>query len=203
MGVPVSKSRVLGSAPFQRAGTQEAGGAKANRGTAASTNSQHAMRKLILILYRIDGALTLSTPVTGVAHGVPIRHNDKHGTDRAERDRSPGLRTALISALAACADKRFQQKVCKFLQGLSRDELEYIAEFLGACLLESSGDPAPRVPGQAASGIAHFDWHRWQSAEPRPARGLSDREHKMIVLHEYVCRANLKPFALPVEAEPI
>jgi hypothetical protein len=110
------------------------------------------------------------------------------------------LRTALISALAACAHEPFQQNACKFLQGLSRDELEYIAEFIGACVLESSGDPPPRVPWHRASGIAHFDWYRWRSAKPRPARGLSDREHKMIVLHEYLCRANLKPYALPVGA---
>jgi hypothetical protein len=103
------------------------------------------------------------------------------------------LRTALISAITACADDRLQKKARWFLQGLSNDELQYIAEFLGACLLESSRQEARIGRRELADGIAHFD--RLRSA---PRGGLTDPEHKMIVLLEYLCRCKLTRYALAV-----
>jgi hypothetical protein len=118
------------------------------------------------------------------------------GTDEAHliKDGSPGLRTALISAITACADDRLQKKARWFLQGLSNDELQYIAEFLGACVLESSRQEACSRR-QLADGIAQFN--RFRCA---PCGGLNDPEHKMIVLLEYLCRCNLTRYSLAMRA---
>ena len=116
------------------------------------------------------------------------------GTDEVYliKDRSPGVRTALISAITASAEERLQKKARWFLQGLSNDELQYIAEFLGACVLESSRHEASSRR-QLADGIARFD--RLRST---PSSG-HDPDHKMIVLLEYLCRCKLTcyPLALP------
>jgi hypothetical protein len=104
------------------------------------------------------------------------------------------LRTALISAIAACAEQRFQKKAREFLQGLSRDELQYIAEFLGACVLESVGHSA-LSRRELADGIAQFEQVRRASPD-----GGGDREHKMILLLEYLCRSQLTHCSLAVRA---
>ncbi|MGA2591241.1 MAG: hypothetical protein ABSH32_15080 [Bryobacteraceae bacterium] len=105
------------------------------------------------------------------------------------------MRRALVSAATACVEERLQRKARKFLQGLSTDELQYIAEFLGACVLESWGDTACSR-SQLADGIAHFDRFR-----PAPAGCLSDQEHKMILLLEYLCRCKLTHCSLAARAE--
>jgi len=105
------------------------------------------------------------------------------------------LRTALISAISACAEQRFQRKARKFLLGLSTDELQYIAEFLGACVLESLGRSA-LSRRELAEGIAQFEQIRRESAER-----FNDREHKMILLLEYLCRSQLTHCSLALPAE--
>ena len=75
------------------------------------------------------------------------------------------MREALISAISSFAGGRFHRKARRFLQGLSTDELQYIAEYLGTGVVEP-GDTC------AADGAA--------------SGGLSDREHKMILLLEYL-----------------
>jgi len=95
------------------------------------------------------------------------------------------LRTALISAIAACAAKRFRKTARNFLQGLSTDELQYIAEYLGACVLESV-EGAALSRAELAAGIAQFARVR-QGNRPRG----KDYEHKMILLLEYLCRCQL------------
>jgi hypothetical protein len=110
------------------------------------------------------------------------------------KDRGPGLRAALISAITAFAHERLQKKARWFLHGLSNDELQYIAEFLGACVLESAGHETCSRR-QLADGIAHFD--RFRSA---PCGGRDDSEHKMIVLLEYLCRCQLTHYTPALRA---
>ena len=105
------------------------------------------------------------------------------------------MRTVLISAITECAEERFQKKARKFLQGLSRDELQYIAEFLGACVLESWG-PVPLGRRELADGITHFEQVRCACRD----RG-GDQEHKMILLLEYLCRSRLTHCCLAVRTE--
>jgi hypothetical protein len=94
------------------------------------------------------------------------------------------VRSALVTALTACAGSRERQGVRDFLLGLSWDELEYIAEFVGSTILESAG-LCPVNREQLAGRIAEFDHGR----TARPAISPdSDRYHKMIVLMEFLCR---------------
>ena len=92
-----------------------------------------------------------------------------------------GMRADLISAITSCTGARHQRQSRKFLQGLSTDELQYIAEFLGASILESAHRAAGR--GELAESIAFFERRR-----PAAAASARDRDHKMILLLEYLCR---------------
>ena len=47
------------------------------------------------------------------------------------------MRNSLVAALVACADQPLKAKARRFLAGLSSDELQFIAEFLGSSILES------------------------------------------------------------------
>jgi len=72
----------------------------------------------------------------------------------------------------------------RFLRGLSCDELQFIAEFLGACVLEARHDCA-RGRGELAREIASFQ------AATGAGEASPDREHKMILLLEFLCRSGV------------
>jgi len=99
------------------------------------------------------------------------------------------VRPALISAIAACAEHRSQRKARKFLQGLSTDELQYIAEFLGAYVLESGQPGFSRR--ELADHIARFEQVRCA-----PPKCRADQDHKMILLLEYMCSSGSGRLAL-------
>jgi hypothetical protein len=80
------------------------------------------------------------------------------------------VRNALVTALLACSDSSLKTKARRFLQGLSSDELQFIAEYLGACILESAG------PCQGSAGYC-----------PE----TPDQDHKMILLLEYLRHSGL------------
>jgi hypothetical protein len=86
------------------------------------------------------------------------------------------FRQTLITALSACAEGSVRLRARRFLMGLSADELEFIAGFLGACIVESSDDLA------RAAGTVQFH----QSRMARASLRRSDHENKMIVLREYL-----------------
>jgi hypothetical protein len=91
------------------------------------------------------------------------------------------LRSTLVAALVSCTDSPHKSQARRFVEGLSADEMQFIAEFLGACVLDPSGQScASRA--QWAERIA-----RYQQASA--GRGSPDREHKMILLLEYLCRS--------------
>ena len=92
------------------------------------------------------------------------------------------MRNALVAALTSCADNPFQSKARRFLSGLSSDELQFIAEFLGACVLES-GRKCRCSRAQWAEEIAEF-----QRARDAGGGWSEDQDHKMILLLEYLCR---------------
>jgi hypothetical protein len=80
------------------------------------------------------------------------------------------VRTTLVAALAACAESKVRARARKFLSGLSADELQFIAGYLGARILQSAGQDACYEQWPAAAGVGC------------PA----DRDHKMILLVEYL-----------------
>jgi hypothetical protein len=92
------------------------------------------------------------------------------------------LRQDLVAALAACADCSSKAKARSFLSGLSADELQFIADFQAACILESSCSTRCSRE-QLAERIAAFQ---------RSRGATSDQDHKMILLLEYLCRSGMQ-----------
>lgn len=80
-------------------------------------------------------------------------------------------RRELVAALADCADHPYRPVARRFLCGLSADEMQFIAEFLGASILELQETCRLEGPG---------------------VRGASDRNHKLLVLSEFLRRTGLE-----------
>ncbi len=100
------------------------------------------------------------------------------------------MRETLVTALVSCADSSLQPKARRFLAGLSCDEMPFIAEFLGACILEPSRNRSCSR-AQLADCVAQFQRSRgWAGA-----RSTQDRDHKMIVLLEYLCQCRTADLA--------
>ncbi len=99
-------------------------------------------------------------------------------------------RQDLVAALSAYTENPFRSKTRRFLLGLSADELEFIAEFLGSSILEG-GDPCGWSRARMAERIGAF-----RGSRPGGARGI-DNDHKLILLLEYLCRSGLKRIAQP------
>jgi hypothetical protein len=82
------------------------------------------------------------------------------------------LRDTLIAALTSCAASSFKPKARRFLSGLSCDELQFIAEYVGSRILESSfGTPLADDPPQ-----------RLSTCQPQLREDL---EHKMVLVTEF------------------
>ena len=105
------------------------------------------------------------------------------------------MRNSLVAALVACADQPLKAKARRFLAGLSSDELQFIAEFLGSCILESQARSA-RDRAELAERIARFQNARTDCAR-KQAR---DQELKMILLLEYMCCSGLQKLSMAVRA---
>ena len=100
------------------------------------------------------------------------------------------MRRALLTALALCAPKTLRTKTRRFLAGLSRDELQFLAEFLGASILEfdsqRSGSRA-----ELAGRVAEFQKARHLCQQASAADLAADEDHKMILLLEFLCLSGL------------
>lgn len=106
------------------------------------------------------------------------------------------MKATLVSALSACAGDRQKGKARRFLQGLSADELQYIADFFGAYILESATG-RDGGPTRLVRGFADFE----QCRHPAPScDGLNDQEHKIVLLFEYLCRCGLSGAPVAVRA---
>ena len=105
------------------------------------------------------------------------------------------MRNTLVTALVSCTDRPLKPKARRFLMGLSSDELQFIAEFLGACILEpTEEDRCSR--SELAERITQF-----QRGRLRCSPGCSeDQGHKMILLLEYLCRSGSPRIALAMRA---
>jgi hypothetical protein len=98
------------------------------------------------------------------------------------------LRQDLVTALTACTENPFRTKARRFLCGLSADELQFIAEFVGSLILESA-ERCRCSRAELAERVAEFQRGRQQHSS------LDD--HKMILLLEYLCRSGLQRAAQP------
>jgi hypothetical protein len=92
-------------------------------------------------------------------------------------------------ALAAFAEGSFRPRVRRFLSGLSFDELEFIAGFLGSCVLES-----PRSTAQLAARFVGLEQVRLESFPPL----CEDVQHKMILLLEFLGQGGFGRPSAPV-----
>jgi hypothetical protein len=101
------------------------------------------------------------------------------------------MKTILVKSLCAVVSDRQRRKARQFLLGLSTDELQYIAEFLGSCVLECE-EPYHWTRTQLSQGIQRFD--RSQK------KCVADRQHKMILLHEFLCRCDIGTAPAPARA---
>jgi len=98
-------------------------------------------------------------------------------------------RNTLIQALCACAENKVRGRARRFLVGLSSDELQFLTEILGACILESSEDIV-----RAAEKV-----QVWQCCEIANRTLRCDQERKMILLREFLSRSRL---GLAVSGDP-
>ena len=92
------------------------------------------------------------------------------------------MRSVLVAALASCTDGRSKSQTRRFLGGLSRDELQFIAEYLGASILESATE-------DACSGLGLSE--RIVEAQ-RSGSSHPDLDHKTILLMEFLGRSGLR-----------
>ncbi|MGA2272012.1 MAG: hypothetical protein ABSH00_00555 [Bryobacteraceae bacterium] len=104
------------------------------------------------------------------------------------------MRSTLVSALAACADPSRRFCARRFLAGLSTDEMRFIAEFLGASVLEA-GPQSGCSRAELGARIAEF-----QISRTRVRRSGPDLEHKMIVLLEFLCRSHVRQAPMAIRA---
>ena len=100
----------------------------------------------------------------------------------------------LVQALACIMNLDRRETAHLFLEGLSTDELQYIAAFLGTRLLNPALGISEASRDRLARLIAQYEWSR-QPYRMTGAAGesnvvCSDISHKMILLLEYL---NISP----------
>ena len=100
-------------------------------------------------------------------------------------------RSSLVGALLRTAAPAQRQYVVDFLRGLSRDELECLAEFEGACVLEAQDLCSLNPYNLLADFFDSMAGDRWPNAD--------DRAHKTFVVLAWlercsgVCKTSVKP----------
>jgi hypothetical protein len=99
-----------------------------------------------------------------------------------------------VAALLSCAEGPLQPSARRFLMGLSGDELEFLAAFMGAAILEAA-DGCPCSRHQLAERIAAMQRSRCAAARP-----TADEDHKMILVLEFLCRSGLQRPPVSVRA---
>ncbi|HUI79217.1 MAG TPA: hypothetical protein VLY24_14930 [Bryobacteraceae bacterium] len=97
-----------------------------------------------------------------------------------------------VAALVSCVEGSCQATVRRFLTGLSSDELEFLAAFMGASILETAD--GPRSPAQLVDRISDMQKSRYAG------RSTPDQDHKMILLFEFLCRSGLERTPVTVRA---
>ena len=87
-------------------------------------------------------------------------------------------RSSLVGALLRNAAPLYRHEILNFLRGLSRDELECLAEFQGAYILESASLPKSNPYNLLADFFDPASNTRWKNPD--------DRAHKTFVVLAYL-----------------
>ena len=104
------------------------------------------------------------------------------------------MRRALVTALALCVDRKVRPKTRRFLMGLSCDELQFLAEFMGASILESDC----QRPGSLAPVAERLvDFQKDKRARPAAA---PDQDDKIILLVEFLTVSGFEPGSFAARA---
>lgn len=102
------------------------------------------------------------------------------------------MRSDLVTALASCCDDLMRYKTRRFLAGLSRDELQFIAEFVGSSILEAA-DSCSHSRREVAERVARFQ-------RTREGSNGADQDHKTILLLEFLRCSGLQKATVAVRA---
>ncbi|HLI82318.1 MAG TPA: hypothetical protein VKV17_00280 [Bryobacteraceae bacterium] len=98
------------------------------------------------------------------------------------------MRRALVNALAQCADGNCRFRTRRFLAGLSRDELQFLADYEGASILEFGEQRSP-VPVRLADRLMELQ-----------SSALEDQAHKMLLLREFLRLSGHYPMRMAMRA---
>ena len=111
----------------------------------------------------------------------------------------------LVDAISSMSTAGREQAARRFLEGLSTDELRYIAAYFGTRVVDPGLPPPSQNRNQIAQSIERYEDAK-KSPEPKTAGRDSccSRDkvaHQMIVLLEYLSVCSLDtPATLPVRA---
>ena len=111
----------------------------------------------------------------------------------------------LVNAISSLSTAGREQAARRFLEGLSTDELRYIAAYLGTRVVDPGLPPPSQDRSQIVQSIERYEDSK-NGPEPKPV-GSDSRccggmaGHQMMVLLEYLSACSLDtPATLPVEA---
>ena len=112
-------------------------------------------------------------------------------------------RASLVTAISSMSTSGRREAARRFLEGLSTDELQYIAAYFGARLLE----PGPNGCEQSRDEMAHqIEQYEGKRKTPRRSNGSQsppasyDVSHRMIVLLEYLSACSMRSKTAAVRA---
>ncbi len=102
-------------------------------------------------------------------------------------------KVTLVDAIASFSNLLHRESAREFLEGLSTDELEYIAAYFGARTLDPKLRGADANRNHVAGRIERYERDRQPKGRPDLSCGrascaatLTDVSHKMIVLLEFL-----------------
>lgn len=105
------------------------------------------------------------------------------------------VRTNLVEALSSMSRLGVRESARDFLEGLSTDELQYIAAYLGARTIDPELNDSMETRGCRARAIERYEQSRiaqhtcdWSGGHTA-VRQAADVSHKMIVLLEFLARS--------------
>ncbi len=111
----------------------------------------------------------------------------------------------LVDAISSMSTAGREQAARRFLEGLSTDELRYIAAYLGTRVVDPGLPPPSQDRNQIAQSIERYEGAK-KGPKPKPAGSDtccngSNVAHRMMVLLEYLSVCSLDtPTTLPVQA---
>lgn len=104
-------------------------------------------------------------------------------------------RASLVTAISSASKLGRREVARRFLEGLSTDELQYIAAYFGAHLLEPRSNDLEQSRNEMAHQIEQYEVKAVQSAGSTNLKVSSegcDVSHQMIVLLEYLSTCNMR-----------